>query len=310
MEDAQEWCLQCGTAVPGSLATHSGSWRSSALVLGATAILVLGAATAAVAALTKTKSPARKVAVTVAQAPAAPVTPTTVAPSTTATPPATTPPATPVPPAATVKPPKIPLTVPTPKVTPTTPKVKIPVTPTTPTTSTPKKTSTNPSGKEPQPTTTAILLDTNAVTSYNPENYPPDTFGDPSLTTDGDTSTGWSARVEPALAPKMAVGLLIDLNTPQKLSYLEMVTSTPGMTVQVFGANGSAAPTTITNPAWTHLSALALQKQRHTLIKLSEPTKAFRFVTLWISGAPPASIGTPTAPGRVSVNEVEVFPTK
>jgi hypothetical protein len=313
MENAQEWCLQCGTAVPGSLATHSGSWRASALVLGATAILVLGAATAAVAALTKTNSTARKVAVIVAQAPpAAPVTPTTVPPATTATPPATNPAATPVPPAATVKPPKIPLTVPTPKVTPTTPKVKVPVTPTTPTTSTPNKTSTTPSGKasEPQPTTTAILLDTNAVTSYNPENYPPATFGDPSLTTDGDTSTGWTALVDPALAPKMAVGLLIDLNTPQKLSFLEMVTSTPGMTVQVFGANGSTAPTTITNPAWTHLSALALQKKRHTLIKLSEPTKAFRFVTLWISGAPPASIGTPTAPGRVSVNEIEVFPTK
>ncbi len=156
----------------------------------------------------------------------------------------------------------------------------------------------------------AILLDTNSVATYNPEGYPAETFGDPNLAVDGDTSTGWTARVNPAIAPKMAVGLLIDLNTPQKLSALQLITATPGMTVQVFGSTAATAPTTITDPAWTPLSAGKLQKERHTLIKLSNSTKAFRFITLWISGAPPGSIGTPTAPGRVSVNEVELFPPK
>jgi hypothetical protein len=307
MEPAQEWCLQCGTPVPGGLSRHAPSWRASAVVLGATAILAVGAATAAYAALTK--SPAHHVII--AQVPAAttPVTPTTVAPSTTPTPtpPATTTTPAPALPTSTVKPPKIPLTAPTPKIT-TTPK-STPTT-TTPKATTPKKTTTTPTSTEPLPTTTAILLDTNAVTTYNPENYPAETFGDPSLAADGDTSTGWTARVDPAIAPRMAVGLLIDLNTAQKLSTLELITSTPGMTVEVFGANGSTAPATITDPAWTHLSPYQVEKKTHMVIKLGDSTKAFRFVTLWISGAPAGSIGTAAAPGRVSVNEVELFPTK
>ncbi len=308
MEPNQEWCLQCGTAVPGGLSAHTPSWRSGAIILVATAILAVGAATAAYAALTT--SPSRHVII--AQVPAAtattPLTPTTAPTSTTPTTPttATTPP--PAVPTSTVKPPKIPVTVPTPKITTSTPTTSTPpAKTTTPKATTPTKTTTS---SEPLPTTTSILLDTNAVTTYNPENYPAETFGDPSLAADGDTSTGWTAQVQPAIAPRMAVGLLIDLNTPQKLSTLELITSTPGMTVQVFGANGSTAPATITDPGWTHLSPYQVEKKKHMLFKLSDSTKAFRFVTLWISGAPAASIGTATAPGRVSVNEVELFPTK
>ncbi len=311
MEPNQEWCTQCGTPVPGSLSTHSSGRRASAIVLGAIAILVVGAATAAYAAINK--KPVHHVNVIIAQAPAAttPAAPTTPAPATTpsTTPTKATTPVTPVPPASTIKPPKIPLTAATPKST--TPPATTTPTATTPKTATPKTTTpTTTNTAEQPPTTPAILLDTNSVTSYNPENYPAETFGDPSLAVDGDTSTGWTARVDPAIAPRMAVGLLIDLNTAQRLSALDLITSTPGMTVEVFGANGSAAPTAITNPAWVHLSPYQVEKKRHMLIKLGNSTKAFRFVTLWISGAPAASIGTPTAPGRVSINEVELFPAK
>jgi hypothetical protein len=100
------------------------------------------------------------------------------------------------------------------------------------------------------------------------------------------------------------------LRTAQRLSSLALITSTPGMTVQVFGANGATAPAAITDPGWAKLSPSKIDKKRHVLIQLRESTKAFRFVTLWISRAPAASIGTPQAPGRVSVNEVELFPAK
>ena len=68
------------------------------------------------------------------------------------------------------------------------------------------------------------------------------------------------------------------------------------MTVQVYGANGSAAPTSITDPAWVKLSPSLVEKKRHVLIKLGDSTKAFRFVTLWISKAPAASVGTRRRP--------------
>ena len=53
MEPGQDWCLQCGAGAPGSLDAGGPSWRSAAVILTATAVLVLGAAAAAYAALNK-----------------------------------------------------------------------------------------------------------------------------------------------------------------------------------------------------------------------------------------------------------------
>ena len=53
MDPGQDWCLQCGAGAPGSLDAGGPSWRSAAAILTATAVLVLGAAAAAYAALNK-----------------------------------------------------------------------------------------------------------------------------------------------------------------------------------------------------------------------------------------------------------------
>ncbi len=305
MDVAQEWCLQCGAGAPDSLMARTPSWRSTAAILSATALLAAGAGTAAYAALSKAGVGPRRA--TVAQAPApVPATPTT------ATPPPTTA-TTPTPKAAktalpvgTVKPPKIPLTPAS-----SVPTAKKPASTTTPpTTTTPKG-----GGGEGAGTTTGtqqkgLLLDTNAVSTYNPYKYPASNFGDPSLAIDGDTSTGWTARLDPAVAPKMAEGLVVDLKASQKISSLVLVTSTPGMSIQVFGANTPVLPNSITDPAWIQLSPYQVETKRHVLIKLQESTKAFDFITVWISKAPASSIGTPQTPGLVSVNEIELFPTK
>ena len=148
---------------------------------------------------------------------------------------------------------------------------------------------------------------------HNPYGYPASGFGDPSLAIDGDTSTEWTAQVNPAVAPKMAEGLTIDLKSAQRVSAVELVTSTPGMSIQIYGANGQTVPTSITDPAWVQLSPYLTVKKRHERIKLKDSTKAFRFVTLWISKAPAASIGTApdrVPPTHVSVNELELFPAK
>jgi hypothetical protein len=316
MVAGQDWCLQCGAGAPGSLGT--GSWRSTATVLAAVAVLALGAAVAAYAALSKGTAKARVLTTTVAQ---------TTAPSAgtpAGTPAATTPG---VPAAKTrkakaslgglgaVKPPKIPLSAVTPKAsekTSTTPSSKTNTS--TSTSTTPSSSSTGGSGATGEESKqTAILLDTDAASTYNPYAYPASWFGEPSLTIDGDTATAWTAQVNPATAPKMAEGLLIDLKSKQKLSALELVTSTPGMTVQVYGANGHTAPASITDPAWVPISRPEVVKKKHLRIALGSPIagqakKAFTFVTLWISRAGESSVGTATAPGHVSVNEVELFP--
>jgi hypothetical protein len=116
----------------------------------------------------------------------------------------------------------------------------------------------------------------------------------------------------------MAEGLVIDLNNSRKLAALALSTTTPGMTVQVYGANGATPPASIIDPAWVSLSPSLVEKKRHVRIKFGGTTAAaklaakqpYRFIALWISQAPAAFVGTPQAPGHVSVNELELFPRK
>ena len=287
----QEWCLQCGAGAPGSVG--SSGLGSLATVLAVTVVLVLGAAAAAFAALSSKRHQAPLVTKTVAQAPPAATAPVTPGIATT---PGTSVPTVP----GLTKPPKIPLQAPPPTPPPST-------TPTNTTPTTPADgEGSNGGGTEPK--AEPLLLDTNAASTYNPYGYPAANFGDPSLTIDGDTSTGWSAQLIPASAPNLAEGVLIDLHSAQKLGSVKLVTTTPGMTVQVFGANGNTVPASITAPAWTTLSRSIVVKKRHAHFGLRDKKKAFRFITLWISRAPASSVGTPEAPGRVTVNELELFP--
>ncbi len=290
--------MQCGHGAPGSVGDRS--WRPWAIALGATAVLLLAAAGAGYAALSKKPHHAAIKTLTVAQ-----VAPTT---STPATPTPTTPvaPTVKIPPIA--KTPKVKLNLPA--TTPTTPApaATTPATPTTPATGGGQGTSTTggESGGEAQPA--AILLDTDAASTYNPYGYAASAFGDPSLTIDGDPSTGWSAQVNPATAPAMAEGVVIDLKSTKKIASVKLVTTTPGLTLQIYGANTKTAPTSITDHAWVPLSRSLTVKKRHAKIGLRNKTKAYRFITVWISGAPASSLGTPEKPGRVTLNEIELFP--
>lgn len=290
----QDWCLECGAGAPDSLAGPA--WRSAASVVAIACVLVLAAAAAGYAALSKGPRRPRVVIATVVQAPApgpaapvAPVVPPPVA-------------KTPLP-TLTAKAPPIPLRAVVPQPVTSTPAVAPRTTPTTPTTSTPTPGTTGESGSP-----TALLLDTNAASTYNPYAYPAAGFGDPSLAIDGEAATGWTAQVDPATAPKMAEGLLIDLKSPQRLAAFTLVTGSPGMTIQVYGANGAAAPTSITDPAWVKLTHATIIHRRRVHLMLRDPKHGFRFVTVWISRAPAASTGTAQAPGHVSINELELFP--
>jgi len=321
--DGQDWFFQCGTGAPDSLRARTPTWRSAAVVLTTLALLVIGAAGAAYAALSKSGGKARPAVTTVARAPTtpapAPTTPAT-APSPAATGTATAPKIG-VP--TTIKPttlPKIPLSTPTPTPTPTvTPNPIIaPTTGAGGSAPTSKHKAASPSTPVGEANAEALLLDTNAASTYNPYNYAASNFGDPTLAIDGDASTGWTALVEPSVAPKMAEGLMIDLNTPRKLAAVGLATTTPGMTVQVYGADGQAPPSSITDPAWAALTPALQAKKKHARIKLGGSGGAvrqaakqpYRFVVLWISRAPAAAAGTPAAPGHVSVNELELFPKK
>ena len=56
MEADQDWCLNCGTAAPGSLGERPG-WRAASTVIALALLLVLGAIGAGYAALTGDSQP-------------------------------------------------------------------------------------------------------------------------------------------------------------------------------------------------------------------------------------------------------------
>jgi hypothetical protein len=324
LQEGQDWCLQCGTARPRSLGGGPG-WRTGVAILGTTAVLVGGASVAAYAALNKTK-PKTTVAVVGVKA-----TTTTAAPTPTPTVPGTTTPgtATPVPGApTTVKgTPPIPTQTPTPSggadteannaLFPPETKTATP-TPTKTTGESPKNTSEGSGGSEgagsgsetkaspgsepPSP----ILLDTNAASTYNPYNYPATLFGEASLAIDGEEKTAWTAQVQAEKAPKMAEGIVLDLKTPQKLGSVTVKTTTPGITVEVYGANSKTLPASISDPAWTRIVGLKVLKKKSTSLPLKAKGKSYRFVLLWLAKAPATS--TVADPGVVSINEFELFP--
>ena len=328
MQEGQDWCLQCGTAKPRLFGGGPG-WRTGIAILGSTALLVCGAAVAAYAALNKTKPKPAAVALivktTVAGVPST-TTPTT--PGAGSTPGATPVPGTPT----TVKaaPPKIPLQTPTPKSTSgadaeANNTLFPPETKSTPTTATTKTTTTGTAGeptkstsenKETSSTETKtsgeseapspILLDTNAASVYNPYNYPPSLFSDPSLAIDGEVSTAWTAQIQAENAPKMAEGLLLDLKEPQKLGSTVVKTTTTGITVEVYGTNGATPPPTISDPSWARIVGLKVLKKKTTRLTLKTKGKSYRYILLWLAKGPASS--TAASPGSVSINEFELFP--
>lgn len=336
MQEAQDWCVQCGAARPGLLRRRPG-WLTGVGVIALTALLVAGASVAAYAALTKPGPKAHKqlvlhtsTAVTPSPTPTVPpATPTPTVPTTPGTPTTPTEPA----------PPKIPTQTPTPEgggkganelLFP--PEEKGSTAGKTGKAGKSSKSSKSggkgasegltgggveegskgesssgsssesgePEGPEP------ILLDTNAASTYNPNAYASSLFGDPSLTIDGDSSTAWTADAQASLAPQVNAGIVLDLRTAQKLASATVKTKTPGITIEMYGANGQNPPALITDSTWKKLHGARLVKKKKATIKLKTKGAAYRFVLLWIAKAPASS--TSAAPGKVAIRELELFP--
>jgi hypothetical protein len=292
-----DWCLSCGAAGNGGRAFGS-SWRPLGTIAIIAIVLLAGAGAAAYAALSRS-TPKRALT---APRQVVTVTPATVVPTTPPATPPLTPPVAPRPPTA-IKP-LVPSKLPP---VPATPKTPVPVTPPakapgqshTPLANTPGAT-------KAKPQLNPILLDTNAASTYDPSGYPAAYFGDPSLAIDDDPATAWTAQVDPAVAPRMAEGLVIDLKERQKVSALDLQTSSIGMTVEIYATSAKTLPKLITDRAWAHLGGPRVLHKQKVHIKLRKPQQ-IHYVAVWITKAPAAAVGTVAAPGHVDVRELSLF---
>jgi hypothetical protein len=276
----QRWCLECGHELPGQ---RRAGLRSAVGIATTLAVLVGAASAAGYTVLQDDKQPPPP-ATTVAQ-----------------TPPATTPSAS-LPPATQEPAPYAPTPY-TPSHAPTSsgggPLAGAPAShPSTGGTSPgtigslarPNEGSVEPAPRTTTPTTpskpqfalTDVALGAAAV-AYAPYASPDVDLGDPSRAVDGSTRTAWKApqAADPTAPPQL--GIYVDLAGKEKLRALVLKTPTPGMNVEVYGAN-SGPPDAITGAGWDHLasrSGIAAE----TKVKLGD--RAYRYVLVWIVGAPP-----------------------
>jgi len=122
-----------------------------------------------------------------------------------------------------------------------------------------------------------------AAVVYAP--YAPATvdLGDPSLTVDGSTATAWKAPASSTPAASPQLGVYVDLGGKEKIRTLVLQTPTPGMNVEIYAAT-SGSPASITDPGWDHLAS---RSDVRATTKVGLPDRAYRYVLVWIVGAPP-----------------------
>jgi hypothetical protein len=327
MHVAQDWCLHCGAGAPSRLRTGPG-WRTAALAIGGTAALALGAAAAAYAALEQRSPHKPPVPTPVAQKPAAPA-PSTQLPSTPQTPGNTTPGGS-VPPIEsqpeTLKTPSRVPKIPSSTPAPTSRQAAKPTRKASEKAKKASKETGEPAANEPggesrksgeeketagkqKSESVPVLLDPNAAQIYNPNDFPPTRFGDPSLSIDGEATTAWTVQLEPAEAPDVNAGLSLDLNAPLKIAKLTVITETPGFTVQVYGTKARKLPKELASEEWVRLSRAHLVKRSKATIELSESSARFRQLLIWILKAPTSSSGEFTL-GEAKINELQVYEAK
>lgn len=331
LAEDQEWCLECGAAaVPPEQRSGLPGWRTAAAVIAVTLVMASGAVAAAYAALRggDDAPPAEQVAQAPPADPGVPTPPPVDIPPEEAVPPVDG--SADVPPPVEPPPAEPPIIDPAPPVAP--PPAAPPITPpaTPPAAEDPAggDRGSGTSGKErPKPVTRAPLVpveldpETTPALSFNPLQpgaTPPadgspaprvhadtDFTGEPKMAFDGDPNTSWSVTLStPELIAEPQAGLLIDLGTAQKLRRLKLTPTTPGATIEVYGATGETPPESLGDKGWKVL-ATQLDVDGPTRITLGEDgvgTKKVRWVLVYFADGPDDGVST-----SVGISELELF---
>jgi len=265
----QEWCLECGTARQGRGARRGrDAARAATTIAASVALLVGGAGAASYAALTDDSPPPPAAAAVPAAVAAAPATTQPAPTATTAT--ATTTTTAKLPPIAT--------------------KATLPPVPESPTPSSSKTTTTKTTTKttEEESGPKLVALGAEAASVYDPYKRATDQT-DPADSYDDDAKTAFTLSTAPG-PPAMGIGLDYDLETARVVRQIELQTTTPGFTVEVYGA-AAGRPADILDPAWKHLtdaSDVAVKAADDGKVTIDITPGRYRHLLLWFTTPPSA----------------------
>ncbi|MEA2371076.1 MAG: hypothetical protein QOH12_1470 [Solirubrobacteraceae bacterium] len=147
--------------------------------------------------------------------------------------------------------------------------------------------------------TATIPLGSAAAVTYNPYGAPAASFGAAGKAITGDPLRSWTYRLDPSSRGATRVGLVLDLNSPQRVSSITLSSGSPGMAVEFYGAPGPL-PGLITDPAWVHLASRGSVDPRVT-VRLGSRDKSFAHILIWITHAPPG-----VNAGALSISDVSL----
>ncbi|MCW2991190.1 MAG: hypothetical protein JWM73_1784, partial [Solirubrobacterales bacterium] len=156
---------------------------------------------------------------------------------------------------------------------------------------------------------TPISLGVDVASVYDPYNSALDQT-DPSDSYDENPKTVFTVTTD--TADDMAVGLEFDLETPQDIQKVYFRTTTPGFTVEVYGAKDRLPPDILDN-RWHMLAsrkAAGTAKGSDGLVKLQFDPGKYRHVVLWFTKPAPAAAdpGQPAPESTtVGISEVRIL---
>jgi hypothetical protein len=292
MSEGQDWCLECGTAAPGSLGAGRPSWRQGLAVAGVTLALLGGAVVASWAAIT---GDAQRSAAAPAQGDANPI--------------VAQPPPAPAPPAPTSEPPE----AAEPSIPSPSPQEPIDSEPALPPTDSPSPAPVDPPASTPAPsvgggsagggatgggTTAPAALRISRAFTYDPYDRPGAEFGRAAAAIDGSESTVWDVTV-PADGDPVGAGLLLDLGSAQGVRSLRLLTSTPGFTAEIYATRNATTPSDLDAAGWQHVTDVKNVSATQS-VSLGKVDGRARKLLVWITDA-----GDAQDP-RVAIKDVSV----
>ena len=120
------------------------------------------------------------------------------------------------------------------------------------------------------------------------------------LVVDRDPGTTWSTETYAdglAGANKDGVGIYIDAKPGVTATRMEIQTTQPGWSAEIYGASGGAVPADL-DSGWTRLGDVTMRDDKQRF-KINRDGERFRYYLVWITSLP--------ADQRVEISEIALF---
>jgi eukaryotic-like serine/threonine-protein kinase len=135
---------------------------------------------------------------------------------------------------------------------------------------------------------------------YDPQGDQAEHSDEAPLVVDREPGTTWSTETYSdgiEGAGKEGVGIYVDAKPGVEAVRMEIQTTEPGWTAEIYGANGDAVPPDI-DTGWTRIGDVNMRRDRQRF-RINEQGESFRYYLVWITSLPESQ--------RAEISEIALF---